>query len=132
MVKKTRSKMRSKHHKSRHHKSKHHKSKHHKSRHNKSRRVQRGGKYTPGGWNWSGFTPTWRTRNTFMPQSILNLGRSVITGGENLVNGWNGLPKVVSPYPTHQPDLTIKQKLVIPPNITAINKAAQEYVVNMK
>ena len=91
-------------------------------------RVQKGGKYQPGEWNWS-LTPTWRTRNTFTPTPLVNLGRIALTGGENLINGWKGIPEAVSPLPTAQPDLLVDREIVIPPNLTAINKKAQQQVM---
>ena len=119
-------------HYSRKHMRKHsrkHLKKYNKRRHRYSRRQRGGKKYTPGGWNWS-FIPTWKTRNTLTPTPLLNLGRSMITGGENLMNGWNGVPSAVSPLPTAQPDLLIEKQPVIPPNLTAINKNAQNYVMS--
>ena len=86
-------------------------------------RRQRGGKNTPGAWNW-GLTPTWRTRNTLTPQPLVNLGRSALTGGENLINGWRGIPAEVSPMPSVQPGLKADMPVMVPPNLTALNAQA--------
>lgn len=134
----------SKRHSKRHHKMHMHHKKHKKHMHHKKHkryskkgghrrrltRLQKGGKYHPGEWSWGNWTPTWRTRNTFTPTPLVNLGRLALTGGENLINGWKGLPKKVSPLPTKQPDLIIDQEPIIPPDLTAINKKAQQDVIS--
>ena len=134
----------SKRHSKRHHKMHMHHKKHKKHMHHKKHkryskkgghrrrltRLQTGGKYHPGEWSWGNWTPTWRTRNTFTPTPLVNLGRLALTGGENLINGWKGLPETVSPLATAQPDLLIDQEIIIPPDLTAINKKAQQDVMH--
>lgn len=105
------------------------KSKKSKRKHTQRRHLQKGGKYTPGGWNWS-FIPSWKTRNTLIPTPLLNLGRVALTDSKNMVNRWQGIQDYVSPLPTAQPNLLIDNNIVIPPNLTAINKNAQKSVIN--
>ena len=91
-------------------------------------RRQYGGKSAPGEWSWGSWNDTWRKRNTFIPTTLVNFGRSALTGGENLLNGWNGIPEQVSPLPYAQPDLITEQQVVIPPDLTSLNILAQNKV----
>ena len=74
--------------------------------------------------------PNMENKKYIYTHSLVNLGRLALTGGENLINGWKGLPETVSPLATAQPDLLIDQEIIIPPDLTAINKKAQQDVMH--
>ena len=116
----------------RHYRTRHRRARHYRRRHHRTRRrhSQRGGKNTPGAFNFS-LTPNWRTRNTLTPTAVVNLARGALTGGENLINGWRGIPAEVSPMPSAQPGLESSPPLLVPPNLTALNQQAAAEVQSM-
>ena len=132
---------RGKKHHSRHFRTKHRyshsKSKYNRARLNRRRRRrtrhrarQYGGKKCSGAGEWNpwAWTDTWKTRNTFMPQSIVNLFRSGVTGGENLIRNWEGKQQRLSPDPTKT-----NLRPSAPPDIgmidiASLNAAAQKQV----
>lgn len=69
------------------------------------------------------------SRNTLMPQSLVNLGRSVVFGAGELVNSWSGKQAPLSPSPTVQP-IANNPRLVLSklPNVPEIHRSAGQTV----
>lgn len=68
-------------------------------------------------------------RTTLMPQSLVNLGRSVAFSAGELVNNWSGKQGPLSPSPTVQP-IANNPKIILPnlPNVPFIHRSAGKAV----
>ena len=84
----------------------------------RSHKKQRGGTIT------FNVTDTLKTRNTLMPQPIVNFARAMEHSAHSFIDGWNGNVSLPGPYPTDQPHAVKPIDIMIPGNLTALNKQA--------
>lgn len=86
-----------------------------KRSHRRSKRILKGG-----------------SRDTLMPQSLVNLGRNLTFGAGDLINTWSGKQPMLSPSPTVQP-IANTPDLILPklPNVPSIHAAAGQSVADI-
>jgi hypothetical protein len=72
------------------------------------------------------------SRDTLMPQSLVNLGRQLTFGAGDLINSWSGKQPLLSPAPTQQP-IANAPELILPklPDVPSIHAAAGQSVADI-
>lgn len=72
------------------------------------------------------------SRDTLMPQSLVNLGRQITFGAGDLINSWSGKQPMLSPAPTVQP-IANTPELILPrlPDVPNIHASAGQTVSNI-